>query len=127
MRLIYIVLACLSLVIAFIGILLPGLPATEFVLLSVWLAGKGSPRLQAWMLRQSLIATIYHDWHNGRVIRLKFKIWSSLSMLFCLSMMMLFIDHLLSVAFAATGMAIGAWYIWSRPHTVAHTMEELSE
>ena len=115
MRLIYLLIAYISLALAFLGVLLPGLPATEFVLLSVWAAGKGSPRLQRWILANRLIGPIYHDWNNGKIIRLRYKIASSLSMIICLLLMVNMVHHLPSVLIAAAGMGLGAIYIWSRP------------
>lgn len=38
-------LAVVSLVLAFIGVFVPGLPTTEFVLLCAWSSAKGSPRI----------------------------------------------------------------------------------
>jgi uncharacterized protein len=48
----YRLLGLAGLVMGFLGILLPGLPATPFFLISSWAFAKGSPELRAWMFRQ---------------------------------------------------------------------------
>lgn len=115
MKYFYILLAWLSLGVAFLGVILPGLPATEFVLLAVWAAGKGSPKLQAWILRRPVIGRLYHDWQAHRSIALRYKIASSVSMLLCLTLMYFTVSHTPSVIFAGIGMGLGALYIWTRP------------
>lgn len=55
---IYIFLGLLFLVLAYFGILLPGVPAIPFILLASFFFSNSSERLQNWMLRQKLIARI---------------------------------------------------------------------
>lgn len=50
MKIIYTLLGFLSLTIGIIGIILPGLPTTPFVLLAAGLFLKSSPRLYKWLL-----------------------------------------------------------------------------
>ena len=44
-RVAYLLLAYASLGLAILGVFLPGLPSTEFVLLAAWAAARSSPRL----------------------------------------------------------------------------------
>lgn len=115
MKFFYIMLAWLGLGMACLGILLPGLPATEFVLLSVWAAGKGSPKLQRWILQRPVIGSMYYDWQEHRSIALRYKIASSVSMTLCLTFLYLTVNHTPSVVYTAIGMSLGALYIWTRP------------
>lgn len=115
MKFFYIILAWLSLGLAFLGLMLPGLPATEFILLAVWAAGKGSPKLQQWILQRPIIGQMYYDWQEHRSIALRYKIASSVSMTLCLTMLYFTVSHTPSVIYTGIGMSLGALYIWTRP------------
>ena len=53
-RIIYIIFGCLAVILGTIGVVVPGLPTTPFVLLASWCFYKSSPRLQTWLLQSFL-------------------------------------------------------------------------
>jgi uncharacterized membrane protein YbaN (DUF454 family) len=60
--------ACLGL--AFIGVLLPLVPTTPFVLLASWCFYRGSPRIHAWLHRSQWFGPTLDDWqHYGGIRR----------------------------------------------------------
>lgn len=124
LKLLYLCLAYVCIGLAFIGVLVPGLPTTEFVLLAAWAAGKSSVRLQQWLHNHKWFGPPLSDWHNGRVVALKYKIISACSMLFGLVVMCLLVSHIPSIIMAACGMSIGAIWIWTRPSSVSGISEE---
>lgn len=118
-RWLWLILAYVSLGLAIVAIFLPGIPSTEFVLLSAWAASKGSPRLRAWLLRHRLFGPIIHNWHHGRVMTRRAKLGASLSMSVALAIMVWTLpDHRVLVAVLAVGMACGAAWMWSRPERI---------
>lgn len=117
LRWLWLALAYLSLGLAVLGVIIPGLPTTEFVLLAAWAASRSSPRLAAWLETHRIFGSLLRNWRDGGIITRHAKLMASLSMLVALSIMLLTVNHLPSVAFAALGMSVGAAWIWSRPQT----------
>ncbi|WP_437879648.1 YbaN family protein [Pseudomonas sp. LRF_L74] len=115
LRWLWLLLAYLSIGMAALGVVVPGLPTTEFVLLAAWAASRSSPRLSAWLENHRLFGQLLRDWRNGGLIARRTKWVSALGMSAALGIMLLTVDHLPSILFAAIGMGIGAAWIWSRP------------
>lgn len=113
----YKLLALASLAMAVLGILLPGLPATEFVILAAWAAAKGSPTIHQWIMSVPYFRRIIDNWQHGGVISRRNKVHSALSMLACFTLLVVMEVAYLWLAVAALGMGIGAFFIWRRPET----------
>ena len=114
-RWLWLLLTYLSIGMAVLGAILPGLPTTEFVLLAAWAASRSSPRMAAWLENHRVFGPLLRDWQNGGRIARRSKVTASLMMLLALTIMILTVDHRLSVWFTAVGMACGALFIWTRP------------
>ena len=71
-----ITLGSLSLVLGIIGIFLPILPTTPFLLLSAALFFRSSPRLYNWLLNQKYLGTYIRNFREHRAIPLRAKIVS---------------------------------------------------
>ena len=112
---IFILLGTLSLCIGMAGIVIPGLPTTEFILLAAWAATKSSPRLSAWLENHRLFGPILSNWRNGKIIKRNAKISATVSMLLCAGLMLYVLDHNWPVFLAIAGMSMGNLWIWSRP------------
>jgi hypothetical protein len=73
-RIVYISLAGVSFVLGMVGIVLPGLPTTPFLLLTSYLLTRSSPRMQRRLLANSLVGPILSQWQQRRAIELHVKI-----------------------------------------------------
>lgn len=119
-RVLLMVVAVVSLGLAVLGAVTPGLPSTEFVLLAAWASARNSPRLHAWMLRHRLLGPLLQDWNNGRRIRRQAKWGASISMALCALLMVFTIPHLWLVAPAIAACMLGVQlWIWKRPEPVS--------
>ncbi|WP_410524842.1 YbaN family protein [Pseudomonas sp. DTU_2021_1001937_2_SI_NGA_ILE_001] len=114
-RLLFGILAYTSLGIGIIGIFVPGLPTTEFVLLAAWAATRSSPRLNAWLENHRLFGPMLRNWRNGRLVSRASKISATISMLACAILMLCLLKHVWWLYLAIAGMAMGNLWIWSRP------------
>ena len=64
------ILAYFFLALAFIGVILPGLPTVPFLLLTAWFAAKGSERLHRWLYAHPHLGKLLIDWEQqGAVSR----------------------------------------------------------
>ena len=108
-------IAVLSLMMAFAGVLLPGLPATEFVILSAWAAAKGSPTIYRFIMSRPYFRDMIENWQNGRVITRKNKVISTISISVCFLILWVHQVALWVLVVATFGMLIALVIIWRRP------------
>ncbi|WP_428244332.1 YbaN family protein [Gynuella sp.] len=71
-----IVIGWLAVLLGFIGIFLPVLPTTPFLLLAASCFAKSSPRFHRWVISSPLFGPIIKDWQEHRFIEKKVKIWA---------------------------------------------------
>ena len=114
-RLLWLLLAYATLTLGVIGIFVPGLPTTPFVLLSAYAAAHGSARLHAWLLAHRRFGPLIRDWQAEGAVSRRAK-WLATVMMAAAAIVMF-----LSAPrwwMAATGTAImvlvDAW-LWLRP------------
>lgn len=60
-RIIYGAIGIVATILAIIGVLLPGVPSTVFILLALWAFSNSSERLHKWMLRIPLLSTAIRE------------------------------------------------------------------
>jgi uncharacterized membrane protein YbaN (DUF454 family) len=89
MRAFYFVLAWISFVLGLIGIVVPVLPTTPFMILAAFLFSKSSERWHQWMLQLPFAGKAILQWRQHRVINIKAKV------------------------LATVVMGISAWVIWT--------------
>jgi hypothetical protein len=72
-RLLWAAAGVLSLVIGIVGIFLPLLPTTPFVLLAAFCFSRGSERCERWLLTHPRLGPIVRDWRAERAVPLRAK------------------------------------------------------
>ena len=94
-RAFWVTLGVISLVLGFIGIFLPLLPTTPFVLLAAACFARGSEKFHHWLITHERFGPLVRDWQAHRSIPFRAK---------CLALSMMW-----------TSMSITAWLLRARP------------
>ncbi|TWV14308.1 DUF454 domain-containing protein [Bacteroidaceae bacterium HV4-6-C5C] len=76
MKLLYAILGTISLCLGILGIFLPLLPTTPFLLLTAALYFKSSPKLYNWLIRHKYFGSYIRNFREHKAIPLKAKILS---------------------------------------------------
>ena len=80
-RTLYKPLGFLFLLLGLIGIPLPVLPSTPFILLAAWFFARSSERWHSWLLASELFGPLINDWEQKRCISRRTKLVAIISML----------------------------------------------
>lgn len=98
-----------------VGVVLPGVPTTPFLIVAAWAGARGWPALEARMLEHPRYGQIIRDWRERRAVPRKAK-WLA-SGLMVTSLTLLWLSPVLFVVRAvmtATLLCVLAW-LWTRP------------
>ena len=113
-------LICMAL--GFVGVFLPILPTTPFMILAAFCFSKSSERLHNWLLERPHIGKLILDWQNEGVIRKKAKVASTLVIVPLFSYTLIFVQVSVFVKVLLVLIGLGVLYfIWSRPSTPKKT------
>lgn len=112
-------LGFLSLGMAYVGVVTPGLPYSIFVVAAAYCFAKGSPRMHAWLYNHKLFGPFLTNWSQKRVFPFKMK-WFMLVMMSTSLCIMWFTGvKLVGIISTACFMACVATWAWRFPGTVA--------
>lgn len=114
MRFLFILLGSISLVLGIIGIFLPILPTTPFLLLSATLYLHSSPKLYEWLIQQKHLGTYIRNFKEHRAIPQRTKIISVSLVWTTLIYCTIFTTEHTGLRFFFIGLAIAiTWHILS--------------
>jgi len=88
MKIVWIILGFISLFLGLLGIVLPVLPTTPFLLLTLYLFAKGSNRFHRWFVSTKIYKKYLHDFVQNRTMTKKQK-WT----------LMISVDFILLISF----------------------------
>ena len=106
LKYLYIFLGSLSVGLAGLGVLLPGLPAVPFLLLASFFFARSSKRLHDWLINNRLFGPILSDFLDHQGIRLPIKIISIILMWGMMLISVFFLIEKDIVKFVAIGGAV---------------------
>ena len=81
-RIVLIALGWLCVGLGFIGIFVPGIPTTIFLIIALWAFSKSSKKLQNWLLHHKKFGPILCNWQEHKVVPYKAKILMVVLMVF---------------------------------------------
>ncbi len=112
MRVLYIIAGVLCIILAGLGVLLPGLPATPFLLLASFFFARSSKKMHDWLINHKIFGPILSDFLDHKGIRLHIKI---VSLVMMWGMMLISVFYLIETDtikyIALSGAVIGSFAI----------------
>ncbi|MHC1706195.1 MAG: YbaN family protein [Bacteroidales bacterium] len=97
MKSFYILVGSITLVLGIIGILIPGLPTTPFLLISAWAFARGSERLHRWLIGHKIFGPYIKEYLEHRGLTRTTKIVAISLMTVMVTLSILFFIELLWV------------------------------
>ena len=105
----------------FIGIFVPGLPTTIFLIVALWAFTKSSKKLRIWLLNHKKFGPFLRDWQEHRVVPLRAKIL----MIILQTCVVIMVHYTFNNLFVTMGLIVilvlVAWYVLSLPSKVSVT------
>ena len=112
----YFILGWVFFALGAIGVLLPVVPTTPFMLLALWAFARSSDRFHHWLYHHRFFGPPLQQWNEYRVIPLYAKILSVSFMSISFVMMLFFSPLVMWFKLTiASLMLYGAWFILSKP------------
>ncbi len=118
MRIFFIVLGILCVILAALGVLLPGLPATPFLLLASYSFARSSKRMHDWLVNNRVFGPILSDFLDRKGIRLHIKVISILTMWGMMLVSVFFLMENDIVKYVAVGGALIGTFAVTRYKTI---------
>ncbi|MEM7302996.1 MAG: YbaN family protein [Pseudomonadota bacterium] len=115
MRPVWILLGCISLVVGLIGIVVPLLPTTVFLLIAAFCFARGSERLHSWLLDHPKLGPPIEEWNRHGAISKNAKRLAAISMLATLGISWVLGAAGWIIAVQAVVLAAVATFLLTRP------------
>jgi len=111
-------LALVFVALGLIGVVLPGMPTTVFMLLAAWASGKGWPALNAWLLAHPRFGPPIDNWYRHRAIPRRAKWLAAISMLISMPLICISANVLWVQWLVPSVMCVVLLWLCTRPELV---------
>lgn len=110
-RIVLLICGSIALLLGIIGIVVPGLPTTPFVLVAAACYARASERFYRWLLRNPTFGPLIAEWrrHHSIPHRIKWLAISLMSLTICVSIWTLSDKPWLQAMLAAIGVSTAIW------------------
>ena len=121
------VLGFLSLGMAYIGVVTPGIPYSPFIVFAAYCFSKGSKRMHDWLYNHKLFGPFLTNWNQKRVFPQKMK-YFMLGMM-SLSLILMYTGGVKPIGIISTAifMAIVAVWAWRYPSSAEEHDKRITE
>ena len=120
------VLGFLSLGMAYVGLITPGIPYSIFVVSAAYCFAKGSPKMHAWLYNHKIFGPFLTNWNTKRVFPTKMKFFM-LSMMTTSLIIMSFTVPVKGVVYTGMFMLLVAVWAWRFPGSVEEHDRRIAE
>ena len=108
------ILGTISLILGVVGIFLPLLPTTPFLLLTAYLYFKVSPKAYKWLIGQKHLGPYIINYREKKIIPFRVKIYTLILMWGCVLYCIIFIIDKIWINVALSAIILGvSWHILS--------------
>ncbi|MEE2683436.1 MAG: YbaN family protein [Actinomycetota bacterium] len=111
-RIFFLCLGFIFVGLGFIGILIPGMPTTVFMIMAASCFAKSSPRFERWVLELPMVGSFVQDYRSGLGMPRKSKAVAITMMTAAVSLSALFAITRLGIRLIVVAVGIiGVWYV----------------
>jgi uncharacterized protein len=115
-RLLYFGVGFICLGLGIVGVFLPVLPTTPFIILAAFCFSRSSERWHKWLLSNPKFGPALHDWEHHGVIRPRAKVLATVLIVISFASMWLFAKVATALKLTVVGIGILVLiFIWTRP------------
>ena len=111
------ILGFVSLGMAYVGLVTPGIPYSIFVVFAAYCFAKGSPKMHAWLYNHKLFGPFLTNWNTKRVFPTKMK-YFMLAMMSTSLIIMSFTVPVKGIVYTGIFMLFVAVWAWRFPGSV---------
>ena len=115
----YMALGFLCLGMAYVGVVVPGIPFSIFLVIAAWAFAKSSKRMHDWLYNHKYFGPFLTNWVEKRVFPTKGKYAMVIVMSSSLAFLWFTTGNIMAVVWSGGFMAMVAIWAWRYPGTVA--------
>ena len=116
-----IILGWLCVGLAFIGVMVPGIPTTIFLIIALWAFAKSSKKFHAWLISHKKFGPILKNWQSHKVVPKKAKILMVILQIIAVMVLYFTTKSILLSIFVLIILVFVAWYVLGLPNSVEIT------
>jgi uncharacterized membrane protein YbaN (DUF454 family) len=121
------ILGFLSLGMAYVGLITPGIPYSCFIVFAAYCFAKGSPKMHAWLYNHKIFGPFLTNWGEKRVFPTKMKFFMLAMMSSSLIIMFFTGVPTRGIIYTASFMALVAIWAWRWPGSVAEHDKRIAD